>query len=225
MCAHCGIRSFTFGRSPTHASLLFPARHTRTPRFRNSQTHNSQTTPPPPTTATPTDTVFYHLRHTRRHHNHKHNHYRTLQMVRMSVLADCLKTISNAEKRGRRQVLIRPSSKVIIKFLLCMQQHGESGPCCFASSSPSSPCCVCLRRGCGGSDCFTHTALFLRTVLCVTVVSRQLRERRHRLCTVGVAALTRRCCRSNSPPEILDPAIFFPHSRNHSFGVLYTPNP
>jgi ribosomal protein S8 len=46
-------------------------------------------------------------------------------MVRMSVLADCLKTISNAEKRGRRQVMIRPSSKVVIKFLRCMQQHGK----------------------------------------------------------------------------------------------------
>lgn len=48
-----------------------------------------------------------------------------IQMVRMSVLADCLKTISNAEKRGRRQVLIRPSSKVVIKFLQCMQKHGK----------------------------------------------------------------------------------------------------
>lgn len=46
-------------------------------------------------------------------------------MVRMSVLADCLKTISNAEKRGRRQVLIRPSSKVVIKFLQKMQEHGK----------------------------------------------------------------------------------------------------
>lgn len=54
------------------------------------------------------------------------------QMVRMSVLADVLKTISNAEKRGRRQVLIRPSSKVVIKFLQCMQQHGKSdfSHCC-----------------------------------------------------------------------------------------------
>lgn len=46
-------------------------------------------------------------------------------MTRMSALADTLKTISNAEKRGRRQVLVRPSSKVVVKFLSVMQKHGK----------------------------------------------------------------------------------------------------
>lgn len=46
-------------------------------------------------------------------------------MVRVSVLADCLKNIVNAEKAGKRQVLCRPSSKVIVKFLSVMQKHGK----------------------------------------------------------------------------------------------------
>jgi len=53
-------------------------------------------------------------------------------MVKTSVLNDALNAINNAEKSGKRQVLIRPSSKVIVKFLSVttsagIMDHEEAG--------------------------------------------------------------------------------------------------
>ncbi len=48
-------------------------------------------------------------------------------MVRVSVLNDCLRAIVNAERLGKRQVIVRPSSKVIIKFLQTMMAKGYIG--------------------------------------------------------------------------------------------------
>ena len=45
-------------------------------------------------------------------------------MVLMSVLNNTLNSIVNAERRGKRQVLLRPTSKVVIKFLEVMMKHG-----------------------------------------------------------------------------------------------------
>ena len=45
-------------------------------------------------------------------------------MGRVNVLADALKTISNASRMGKGEVMVRPSSNIIIKFLKIMQESG-----------------------------------------------------------------------------------------------------
>ncbi|KAI1423862.1 40S ribosomal protein S22-like protein [Xylaria sp. FL1777] len=46
-------------------------------------------------------------------------------MVRTSVLSDAMNSINNADRMGKRQVLIRPASKVTVEFLNIMQKHDD----------------------------------------------------------------------------------------------------
>ena len=45
-------------------------------------------------------------------------------MVLMNVLRNVLNAIVNAERTNKRQVMVRPCSKVVIRFLRVMQKHG-----------------------------------------------------------------------------------------------------
>ena len=48
-------------------------------------------------------------------------------MVLVNVLNNTLKDIVNAERQGKKQVLIRPGSKLVVKFLQVMQRNGYIG--------------------------------------------------------------------------------------------------
>ena len=48
-------------------------------------------------------------------------------MVKVNILQDCLRNIVNAERKGKKQVLITPVSTLVVKFLKLMQKNGYIG--------------------------------------------------------------------------------------------------
>jgi len=40
--------------------------------------------------------------------------------MRINVVADALRALKNAERKGKKQVLLRPVSKILLKFLRVM---------------------------------------------------------------------------------------------------------
>jgi small subunit ribosomal protein S15Ae len=65
-------------------------------------------------------------------------------MTKSNILADALRTISNGERCGKTHVLIRPSSKIIIKFLQVMQRHGYIDKFTFIDDARSGKIIVTL---------------------------------------------------------------------------------
>jgi len=47
--------------------------------------------------------------------------------MRINIISDALRTIVNAERKGKKQVIIRPCSKILLKFLRVMQKRGYIG--------------------------------------------------------------------------------------------------
>ena len=48
-------------------------------------------------------------------------------MVKINIVADALRSIVNAERMGKKQVMLTTSSKTLIRFLRVMQKHGYIG--------------------------------------------------------------------------------------------------
>ena len=90
-----------------------------------------------------------------------------VDMVLISVLNNALNAICNAERRGKRQVLIRPSSKVVIKFLTVMMKHGkfvEKEKICFFCVVLCVCVCVCVLKcsAMKAAQLITYLSLYIK---------------------------------------------------------------